>query len=114
MLKQRKHALIRCLTIFVAGAFSTISNAGGPYTVNIASIQTIDEVSSKVWVVENIVNSPCAGTNQSNRFAISNKTQYMILLSAYMSSRTVAIYTVDGVCDGLNLEYVNQIRIRKF
>jgi hypothetical protein len=102
--------------VFFCACFILLSNiaiASGPYTSKISMLQTtaVGSGNNTVFLVLDIVDSPCAGTNTYNRFAIVNNAQQSVVLAAVMTDKEITIYG-KGTCNGSQNEPISALRIK--
>jgi hypothetical protein len=93
---------------------SIVSNAWatGPYTARISTLQVTDVGSSfnNVFLQLDITNSPCASTNQHNRFTIRNNAQQSVVLAAVMADKPITIFGT-GACNSGGNEEIQEVRV---
>lgn len=93
-------------------AFSCSTYGQDTYNGFIERLQT-EEVGSPyntLYLAQDVTESPCVSSNQSNRFAISNEMQYSAALSALMANKEVLIGTT-GDCNAASIETINLIML---
>ncbi|MFC6635344.1 hypothetical protein [Microbulbifer taiwanensis] len=85
--------------------------AGGPYdgTVTYLKTTSLGGANNTVYISASVDDSPCIGTNQDNRFVITNEVQHTVALSALLSGKSVRIYG-NGECEG-DTEVVGSISV---
>ena len=103
--------LIFALLIFFANTVNAATT--GPYVAKIDYLQTTDvgDKHNTVFLLLDITDSPCASTNQHNRFTITNNVQHSTILSALMANKEITIHGT-CTCNSSDIENIGNVRIR--
>jgi len=107
-----KFRVVLMLHILIISSSASASQTG-PFTSQIKQMQVKDVGNpyNTVHLVEDITTSPCASTNQFDRFTITNNVQHSTILAALMANKTITIYGKGAPCNSANIEEISDIRI---
>lgn len=87
--------------------------AARSYDSHIKQVQatSIDGAYNSIHLTFDVVDSPCASTNASNRFNITNEVQQAAALAALMANKKIQLMPT-GQCNAAGIETINYILIR--
>jgi len=102
---------ILSLTFITCGFFLSTAHASGPYTSEIASVQVTELglSTNTVFLKSDVTDSPCASTNQHNRFTIDTEEKQAVIFVAAAQNKPITIFGT-GTCSGSGIEAISAVR----